>query len=219
VAMEFDAGGSRDQDGAIVGYAWSFGDGAIASVGTASHAYSSAGTYTVNLTITDSSGQTAAVSRPVTVDAPGATLPGIPPAPGSGGSNFKSLGASVDASTGSITFNEWIENAGTLSWVLVFPNGKFGVFAAKNAKCRAGLIRLTGKCRPAKILFAKGRVAAYARGAVSFSANPTASAMKALKNALKRKKGLPVTATLTFQSSPGGVPVSHTQTLTMKLRK
>jgi hypothetical protein len=41
----------------------------------------------------------------------------------------------------------------------------------------------------------------------------------ALKNALKGRKGLPVTITLTFQSSLGGAPVSHTQSVTLKLRK
>jgi hypothetical protein len=43
--------------------------------------------------------------------------------------------------------------------------------------------------------------------------------LKALKNALKQKKGLPVTITLTFQSARGGSPVSHTRVLTVKLRK
>ena len=42
--------------------------------------------------------------------------------------------------------------------------------------------------------------------------------MKALKNAFKKKMGLPVTMTLTFQSSLGGSHVSRTQSLTINLK-
>jgi hypothetical protein len=40
-----------------------------------------------------------------------------------------------------------------------------------------------------------------------------------MRNALKRSRGLLVTATFTFQSSRGGTPVTHTQTLRVKLTK
>jgi hypothetical protein len=43
--------------------------------------------------------------------------------------------------------------------------------------------------------------------------------LKALKNALKQRKGVPVAATFTFKSSRGGSAVSHTQSLTVKLKK
>jgi hypothetical protein len=56
-------------------------------------------------------------------------------------------------------------------------------------------------------------------GKVTFKLKPSASALKALKNALKQKKGLVVTATFTFQSARGASAVSHTQTLTVKLKK
>ena len=50
-------------------YSWNFGDGATSSGQTTSHAYSSAGTYSVTLTVTDagSSKQTAIISRTLTV--------------------------------------------------------------------------------------------------------------------------------------------------------
>jgi PKD repeat protein len=52
----------------IVSYAWDFGDGFKVDGGaTQSHAYAAAGTYTVVLQITDSSGQKAAVTNTVTV--------------------------------------------------------------------------------------------------------------------------------------------------------
>ena len=52
----FNAAGSSDPDGSIVNYAWSFGDGSTGSGITAYHSYSSAGTYAVQLTITDNDG-------------------------------------------------------------------------------------------------------------------------------------------------------------------
>jgi hypothetical protein len=48
---------------------------------------------------------------------------------------------------------------------------------------------------------------------------PTASAWKALRNALKRRQGVPVVAALTFQSARGGSPVTHTQRLSVKLKR
>lgn len=59
---------------AIVSYRWTFGDGATASGITTSHAYATAGTYTVQLTVTDEAGQSA-TSTGTTI-----TL-GNPPAP------------------------------------------------------------------------------------------------------------------------------------------
>jgi len=61
----FDASGSAD-DHAIVNYAWDFGDGSAATSGRtlskASHTYTAAGQYTVKLTVTDGSGQTASTT-------------------------------------------------------------------------------------------------------------------------------------------------------------
>lgn len=51
-------------------YAWKFGDGGTASARTPSHAYLTAGHYTVTLTITDSASRTASASQAVVVTAP-----------------------------------------------------------------------------------------------------------------------------------------------------
>lgn len=60
VAVNLDGGGSSDPDGTVVGYSWSFGDGAPAGSGrNVTHAYATAGVYTVTLTVTDNRGATA----------------------------------------------------------------------------------------------------------------------------------------------------------------
>ena len=62
VAINFTGAASRDPDGNVVSYLWSFGDGTEASGVTAVHSYVAAGTYTVRLTVTDNDGLTNAAS-------------------------------------------------------------------------------------------------------------------------------------------------------------
>jgi hypothetical protein len=135
-------------------------------------------------------------------------------------SNFSLLGnPTIDPKTGAVTFTASAGDPGTFSWLLTFPNGRFGAFRASRTKCDTGQIELNGECRPAKIVFGKGNTAVAAAGIVSFTVNPSASAAKALKNALKKGQGLSVTAALTFQSSLGGSPVLHTRSITDRLKK
>src|SRR5207245_2693425 len=101
---------------------------------------------------------------------------------------------------------------------LTFQNGKFGVFASRYTKCNASFVKLQGKCRRANVIYAKGKQVFAAAGTVHFTIKPTASASKALKKARKRRKGIPLTVIVTFQSSLGGSPVSHTQTTKAKLK-
>jgi PKD repeat protein len=65
--VAFDALASTPDGGIIVSYAWDFGDGATDSGVTVTHAYASAGDYTVTLTITDSDDLTATTSQPITI--------------------------------------------------------------------------------------------------------------------------------------------------------
>lgn len=67
--VTFDASLSSDSDGSIVSYAWNFGDGASASGLSASHTYTSAGTFTASLTVTDDQGLTGSSSVSITVNA------------------------------------------------------------------------------------------------------------------------------------------------------
>ncbi len=74
LACSFTGRGS-DGDGTVVGFQWDFGDGAIATTQNATHAYASAGTYAVDLTVTDDGGATGHRSRQVTVTEPEAGEP------------------------------------------------------------------------------------------------------------------------------------------------
>ena len=67
IVMTFDASGSADSDGSIVKYEWRFGDGSIGTGVIADHTYTSVGTYTARLTITDNDGNQDTASREVQV--------------------------------------------------------------------------------------------------------------------------------------------------------
>lgn len=76
-AVWFDATASLDPDGRIVQYTWDFGDGGNASDVVVTHLYSSAGSYTVTLTVLDDDGSTDTESKTIQMRAPSA-LPGMP---------------------------------------------------------------------------------------------------------------------------------------------
>ena len=68
-SVTFDAGASSDNVD-IVSYEWNFGDGTTGTGKTTTHTYTSPGTYTVTLTVKDTAGNSATVSKTVTVLAP-----------------------------------------------------------------------------------------------------------------------------------------------------
>jgi len=68
--ISFNALSSIDLNGTIVRYAWNFGDGTNSTQPVASHAYSSAGTYNVTLTVTDNYGLTNFNMKAVSVGKP-----------------------------------------------------------------------------------------------------------------------------------------------------
>jgi len=56
--VTFDGSTSSDPDGTITAYNWDFGDGSSASGSSTTHVYTSQGTYTITLTVTDNAGLT-----------------------------------------------------------------------------------------------------------------------------------------------------------------
>jgi PKD repeat protein len=56
LTVNFNASGSSDADGEIVGYDWEFGDGNVGTGALASHTYQSTGTYAARLTVHDDTG-------------------------------------------------------------------------------------------------------------------------------------------------------------------
>lgn len=66
-AMVFDGSGSTDSDGSIEAYAWDLGDGSSGSGKTVTHTYQIAGTYTVQLTVTDNDGATGTDAQTVEI--------------------------------------------------------------------------------------------------------------------------------------------------------
>jgi PKD repeat protein len=73
--ITFDASGSIDPDGQVVSYRWDFGDGGSSNQSSASHIYSSAGTYTVKLTVTDDKGSSVTAQKDLVIS----QKPGQPP--------------------------------------------------------------------------------------------------------------------------------------------
>jgi PKD repeat protein len=68
LTVAFSSAGSVDNDGTIVGYSWDFGDGSpLNTTANPSYTYSTPGTYTAVLTVTDDSGATGTNSVVVTV--------------------------------------------------------------------------------------------------------------------------------------------------------
>jgi len=69
----FDASGSDDGDGVLVGYEWDFGDGSTATGVMAEHSYAQPGDYDLRLTVRDDAGvanSQASVTRRIRVAAP-----------------------------------------------------------------------------------------------------------------------------------------------------
>ena len=69
VDVTFDASLSSDSDGRIASYRWNFGDGSVDEGMVVKHEFKAIGTFVVTLTVTDDRGQSASLSKNITVAA------------------------------------------------------------------------------------------------------------------------------------------------------
>ncbi len=70
LTVVFSGTNSRDPDGKLIAYEWSFGDTGTASGATTSHSYTMPGSYGAQLRVTDNSGLSDSTGVTITVDAP-----------------------------------------------------------------------------------------------------------------------------------------------------
>lgn len=80
LVLSVDAGASSDPDGQLVGYRWDFGDGSepvTSTQTTVSHDYAQAGSYEVELIVTDDQGANGTASAVVVVEQPAANQPPV----------------------------------------------------------------------------------------------------------------------------------------------
>jgi len=68
--VAFTGSGSTDPEGGTLTYAWTFGDGGTSTAADPTYTYTTAGTYTARLTVTDPAGKTGSATRTITVTAP-----------------------------------------------------------------------------------------------------------------------------------------------------
>jgi LysM repeat protein len=112
--VTFDGTGSSDPDGTIESYEWDLGDGTSDSGPSLTHGYSSAGKYSVTLTVTDDCGNTAQSTVDVEVTGP------TPPAPGSEQGSVEDGGTGGQAApaiTGTMGFCHLVQYSETLSGI------------------------------------------------------------------------------------------------------
>lgn len=89
--VNFDGSASSDSDGSIVSYSWDFDDGNTGSGATTSHSYSSTGSYTVVLTVTDDDGATSDDVVTITVESSTQDPPDAEAVPLSVTNDFKAV--------------------------------------------------------------------------------------------------------------------------------
>ena len=75
LAVTFSSAGSADPDGDPITFAWAFGDGGNATTANPAHTYTTAGTYTALLTVTDNRGGSDTATVVITATAPPVTFP------------------------------------------------------------------------------------------------------------------------------------------------
>jgi PKD repeat protein len=118
----FDGSGSHDAEGALVAYAWVFGDGSESQEIYTTHSFAAGGSFNVSLTVTDSVGNTDMTTKTVTVTEPDQNL--APTAEFS--FNCHELNCAFDASASSDSDGA----IASYSWAFGDGNGATGMTAS-----------------------------------------------------------------------------------------
>jgi len=133
--VTFDGSLSTDADGRIVSYNWNFGDGSQGSGSLVKHAYSTEGSYTVTLTVTDDRSQSASLSKSVAVSStssPKADFAASPAAPSVNQQVFFNAALSTAATGRKIVRYDWDygsgrQDSGILVWQIYYQPGSYAV--------------------------------------------------------------------------------------------
>ena len=120
----FDASTSTAGTNPIASYTWDFGDASTGSGKNTAHLFSTAGNFTVTLTVTDTKGLVSTASVTVNVNAAGNG------GPGSNGTDTGSLLRGV--------FKLAFASTGRDSFAAIFYSDKAATFAVKNSKSATG---------------------------------------------------------------------------------
>ncbi|MFM7067826.1 MAG: PKD domain-containing protein, partial [Actinomycetes bacterium] len=121
LTVNFSATDSTDSDGTIVTASWDFGDGSAVETGlTATHTYTTVGTYTATVTVTDDGGATDTAS--VSIDAVTRSTTVVSPATGT-------AGTAVQATVACAPLEGWVDGALAIASVLA-PDGSVVAFSS-----------------------------------------------------------------------------------------
>jgi hypothetical protein len=164
--------------------------------------------------------QTIAVAAPETVTGGAGVLSFSASGGTAAGSGVRLLSApSVDSRTGSVSFTLRVAGPGEARWQLTFANGSFGVLVGRSAACRTGWRAFHGRCRPTLAVYASGAESLAVSGTFKLTAHPDPDALRALKRALARRRGLRVQALVTFQPHSGGAQSRIGSAVTVRLSR
>jgi PKD repeat protein len=121
LSVTFDGSGSTSPNGTVTSWAWSFGDGASDTGPLTTHVYSTPGTYTPSLTVTDGSGASSTATGSIVVNPlPPAAPSGLTASP----SGFLVLLAWQDNSSNETVFSiERCEGRGCLNFAVLATQG------------------------------------------------------------------------------------------------